>query len=771
MNKIELILDNSIFEISQFNANQIAVLNEMVDNNISEEQVCIIAHPSVNELSYSVIYEYLSKGNSITSVEYQKYLNIDIDRINDIIVNVYLGKLHGLSDEQINLYAQRSIYNIKIARLLVENSKDASPEQLNELTSGKFGTQSIVGKQAIQDYINGELSLEQLLSLTYCSEITQDDYNFIKQVDSRTLNIIKDGYNKQILKNSLAKDTYLNQSLAINTNTNICVNKAYLYDNTYIQFDTIDTYNKFKKIVETIREDTYSSYKEELTKDLAKLFNYYKCNFTESNNFIKLSNYINNYLYRYNYDNYYNRYEFEESNFFFILNFYFNDIYIYANRNTEIKFIDEFSTFDEYLEVFMNTNGFKNYIQAKWADKVSEEELNIIKQGKSVLDILCSLYKTKKDKETEIPYLEEHLKDATYKQLKEVICMKENKCSNDEIHLFIEKYLSCTKAVPTKYYNKDNDYNKYIPSISEFLHINDSNNMDLDTIIRLKEAKCTNEEIQYCCTHNLTLNSSPIQPIQREVLNIVMKNNWDNLCITLDDNTTKETINNYNFAVANFKNKPKCIKYAFCNSRYIGIKPHLLKYIDNFDDDTFCLILDYHSSQFVNFCLKMSSITTNYNTLKNIYKYINENTQITDDFINEKVTTDVVIKFCKNAEIDVPEELFENQVESVIEKSVEYFGSSKNFKPIQYDDETIYVDIIGNKELKGSHIITFNKEENDNYEYIFEIAHKEDTLTYTSKITTKKDVTEAINKSIALIENIDEYKEYTEELQEMLKSI
>jgi len=54
---------------------------------------------------------------------------------------------------------------------------------------------------------------------------------------------------------------------------------------------------------------------------------------------------------------------------------------------------------------------------------------------------------------------------------------------------------------------------------------------------------------------------------------------------------------------------------------------------------------------------------------------------------------------------------------------------------------------------------------------IFEIAHKEDTLTYTSKITTKKDVTEAINKSIALIENIDEYKEYTEELQEMLKSI
>ncbi len=66
MNKIELILDNSVFAVDQFTSAQIATLNEMVADNVSIDQVCIIAHPSVNELSYSILYEYLTKGNSFT---------------------------------------------------------------------------------------------------------------------------------------------------------------------------------------------------------------------------------------------------------------------------------------------------------------------------------------------------------------------------------------------------------------------------------------------------------------------------------------------------------------------------------------------------------------------------------------------------------------------------------------------------------------------------------------------------------------------------------
>ena len=58
MNHIEQILSNSVFNSSEFNASQINALNEMVNNDISEEQVCIIAHPAVNELSYSILYDY-----------------------------------------------------------------------------------------------------------------------------------------------------------------------------------------------------------------------------------------------------------------------------------------------------------------------------------------------------------------------------------------------------------------------------------------------------------------------------------------------------------------------------------------------------------------------------------------------------------------------------------------------------------------------------------------------------------------------------------------
>ena len=173
----------------------------------------------------------------------------------------------------------------------------------------------------------------------------------------------------------------------------------------------------------------------------------------------------------------------------------------------------------------------------------------------------------------------------------------------------------------------------------------------------------------------------------------------------------------------------------------------------------------------------MSTMTTNVDEITELYNKIHKsNESKVEEFndIDEKITTDVIVKFCKKNDVDIPDfvkDLIPESIDTTIEKSVEYFDSSKNFKPIKYDDETIYVDIIGNKALKGSHIITFNKEEDDDYEYIFEIAHEDDTLTYSAKIATKKDVKDCITKSIALIENIDEYNEYVEELQNLLKTI
>ena len=260
-----------------------------------------------------------------------------------------------------------------------------------------------------------------------------------------------------------------------------------------------------------------------------------------------------------------------------------------------------------------------------------------------------------------------------------------------------------------------------------------------------------------------------------------MENKWTYEYITWNNSDTEEILKNYKFVKTHFKNKPKCIEYlTFHNKGVISIEDYiedyLLKNISNFDDDTMDKIME-ESPSFINFALKLSPIITDLQKLRSIYHNIRNNSS--EDKIkdfntqDEKVTADVIVKFCKKENITVPQELAEllpANMDSVIEKSVDYFGSSKNFKPIKYDDETIYVDIIGNKALKGSHIITFNKE-NEGYEYIFEIVHEDDTLNYSAKITTKKDVIDAINKSIALIENIDEYKEYASELQEMLKTI
>jgi len=766
MNKIELILADSTYAVEQFNNEQIATLNEMIDNKISTEQIAIIAHPSVNELSYSVLFDYLSKGHSITSQEYQKYLNIDTARINDIIVNVYLGKLHGLSEEQINLYARRDVFNIKVARLLVEKSKDASTDQLNQLVNGRFGTNSVVGKQAIQDYLNNDLSLEKLLSLTACNELTQDNYEYIKNADSRVLSIIKGFYiHFNNNTNNLASNYYVQQSIQIDNNNTCITNNIYIGReilNKTIHFDSLDTYNKFYTMYKIIA-DSDSDYQ----KYLPNLFKFYNYNFISNNPFIKLVNMKDTGIYYL----YGNDIKIHDNIYNILYCYYTKNRYI--NWSKDIAYCDEFEDLDDYLTTFINTHGFKDYIEAKWVNKLTENGMNIIKKGLNLLDYLFDLYKTKKDKETEIPYLKEHLENVTDKYISEVICMKENNCTNDEIHLFIEKYLSNYNFTPTVYFDKENEYKKDW-SISEFLSFENSA-ITLDNLSKLKKAKLTSEEIKYIVENKLKLDD---YSIQKDLIKLCMENKWTNKYITYDNTDTEKILNNYKFVKTHFKNKPKCIEYLtfFVNKKDKYIEEHLLKNISNFDDETMYKIV-LESSNFINFALKLSPIITDLQKLNSIYADIcyNSSADTIKNFNmqDEKVTADVIVKFCKKENITVPQEIVEllpANMDSVIEKSVDYFGSSKNFKPIKYDDETIYVDIIGNKALKGSHIITFNKE-NEGYEYIFEIAHEDDTLNYSAKITTKKDVIDAINKSIALIENIDEYKEYASELQEMLKTI
>ena len=138
MDRIQQILANSPYEINAFSGSQQQVFNEMFDNGISAEQISIIANPSLDDLTYSVIFDYLDSGKTITLAEFSKYFNVDSDHANELIVNVYLGKLHGLDDKEIDIFAN-SRRPYKLHRLFVEKAKKdrLSKKTINELINGQ----------------------------------------------------------------------------------------------------------------------------------------------------------------------------------------------------------------------------------------------------------------------------------------------------------------------------------------------------------------------------------------------------------------------------------------------------------------------------------------------------------------------------------------------------------------------------------------------------------------------------------------------------------
>jgi hypothetical protein len=204
-----------------------------------------------------------------------------------------------------------------------------------------------------------------------------------------------------------------------------------------------------------------------------------------------------------------------------------------------------------------------------------------------------------------------------------------------------------------------------------------------------------------------------------------------------------------------------------------------------------------YGNAFIIFALKLSILTTNVNEIFSLYNKLFRDSEA-DRFAEDTykkvtagaITADVIIKFCKMKKIDIPDfvkDALPEYIESIddtIERLVDYLESSKRFA-LKYDDETIHIiAVLRNNAPRSSHmvimeddsirkgcrIITLHKEDDDNYEYIFKIDHEDDErLTYSAKITTEKDVVDCINKSITLIEGINEYYVIVEELQELLE--
>lgn len=768
MNQIEQILANSIYESSQFNYDQIKALNEMLDLGINIEQIGIVASPSVSVLSYSILADYL-KDHTITINEYNKYLSIDKDRINDIIVNVYLGKMHGLTEEQLELYANKNCKNIKQSRLIVEKYKDMPSDKLNKIITSKCGSDSIEGKMLIQEFLLGNVSIDRFLITCIFKEINARLAKDIMTGDERLIQLYLSydsiGNSAEYYSRD-ANEVYRYIHLVYKlTSDNTAYVDGYLHDSEYyteyvngnLHFDSSYTLFYFMK-----------------KHGNRKLYDF---NLTITKHMID-HDIENAYVYHVNEEG-----EIEseyDCRYSLLIAYLIGNICMYKSNTTYYnRRWQEMFSWDEFYAMY-EKDRCNSFIKAISKGKDIDVVLKYYNYADNFVDLI-KLYKTKKDKETEIPYLTEQLKDATNHQIKEVICMKENKCSTDEIHYFIEKYLSKitnSSIKPTTYYN--DEYSKYF-TITQYLDYSKFNIRN-DILLKLKQANCTDEEIEFVLNNHEKIGIS-LGPVYRELIQACMYigvNNINDKCYITDNSEHKDKVSKYTYAKSIFKNKPKCFVYYVFHTDYcISIPEHLLPYVDNFDDDTLYKVLNYAGPStgklYINYALQMSTVTTNVDEIKKLYLSM-DNSKVEElTNIDEKITADVIVKFFKKNDVDVPDfikNLIPESIDTTIEKSVEYFDSSKNFKPIKYDDETIYVDIVGNKALKGSHIITFNKEENDDYyEYIFEIAHEDNNLTYSAKIATKKDVKECITKSIALIENIDEYSEYVEELQNLLKTI
>lgn len=764
MNRIEQILANSMYDSSQFITEQINALNEMADSGINTDQIGIIAHPKVSELSYSILADYL-KDHTISQAEYSKYISIDIDRINDIIINIYLGKMHGLKNEQIELYANKQCKYIKQSRIIVENCKDLSDNELHTLLTNPCGLESSQGKALLQEFINGNIKIDRILAIYSYLSINNDIFYDILNGDDYLIQLYTESndYRDQSLNEKYCTIHLIHKFISGEHYTKL----------NYLDYAIKSNNEYFNALINgKLKFDSIYT----LDKCLCCLYKWHtKCNITITKEMIDCEEHI---YYEYYIDTD-NRIESHCSN-------YNNGTALYIiflsemNKKAGIRWYQELS-WEDFCLIMEKDNG-KSYLQAIIDGKDSKIIAKYLSYPDNFVDLI-SLYTTKKDKEVEIPYLEEHLKDANEDIISDIILLKKNKESNDTIHYCIENYNN--EFNPTIYY--EDDYTKQYTFI-EFLDLSKIFNTILQFRIysALKSEGATKDELQYYIDHkNKFKDKSYYSTLQLSMLKIYIEVGLD-LCeckrVNLTSAEWERINNNYNYAKINFKNKPKCIgNYVSTEDKICNINKELLSNITNFTDDEFYDVLNrscvYNRVDWINFCLKMSNICTDYDVLYALYGQANNynkkeklKTFIEDD---EKVTNDVFIKFCKDFKIDnetikginllIPSEEF---VQNIV---VDSFNNSKNFKAIKYDEDNIFIDIINNKELLGTHVIKFSKDDSD-YMYIFEIRHADDTLKYEAKIATNKDVKQAIQKSIELIDGIDEYQEYVSELQEMLNN-
>lgn len=201
----KLITEQTMYNAEQFTASQ---LNEIASiktiHSVSEDKVVAIIQPNISDITYSILADYFRKVEDAFDInEFNAYKKIDLERIDEIICNVYIGKLHGLSKDIIDLYTQKDIKNIKVARLLVEKLNGTlSKKELSQIIHCKM-SKTTYGKLLLQDFMDGNISKMKFFAVIDVPTINQQEYEFINSATLKDLllfNVIAKWYSHKDFK-------------------------------------------------------------------------------------------------------------------------------------------------------------------------------------------------------------------------------------------------------------------------------------------------------------------------------------------------------------------------------------------------------------------------------------------------------------------------------------------------------------------------------------------------------------------------------------------
>lgn len=158
--KTDKALANSIYTSEQFSSDQTYIIDEMFTNGIDVDTISQIAYPWLSALSMSILIDYIQAKNTISVGEISKYQSYG-EQADDVVQQIYIGKLHKLSKEKIDIIARPDIKNRKIIRILLEKDASITEDDINLLSKLEKGVKGKFVKLAITDFINGKLDIER----------------------------------------------------------------------------------------------------------------------------------------------------------------------------------------------------------------------------------------------------------------------------------------------------------------------------------------------------------------------------------------------------------------------------------------------------------------------------------------------------------------------------------------------------------------------------------------------------------------------------------